>query len=193
MNRKETIQLLTLMASNYRSIDEKLKDEEKAKILIKTWYECLADLNPNLCMLAAKKAIMSSSYPPTIHDLRVAAMEITRPQSQDATPIEYWDEALGMIKKGSYMTTEEFEKHSPVVKKFFGCVAQLRELAATDMDTIATVTKGQFLKQVNTLQEREKELALLPESMRETINQIKIGQAEVIKQIGGNNIENRTI
>lgn len=190
MNRKETIQLLTLLASNYKSIDEKLKDEMRAKMLIETWFSCLEDIEFNLCMMAAKKSIMSSSFPPTIHDLRVAAMEITRPKEQDITPIELWNEALGMIKKGSYMTTEEFEKHSEPVKKFFGCVAQLRELAATDMDTIATVTKGQFLKQINVIQEREKELALLPKSMLETINQIKLGQADHIvgpnKMIGGN-------
>lgn len=186
MKKTETIQFLTLLASNYRSIDEKLRDKPKADLLIQTWYECLSDIDYNLCMMAAKKAIMSSSFPPTIHDLRVAAMEITRPKEQDVTPIELWNEALGMIKKGSYMTTEEFEKHSEPVKKFFGCVAQLRELAATDMDTIATVTKGQFLKQINVIQEREREQALLPKSMLETINQIKLGQAMDIKQIGGN-------
>jgi hypothetical protein len=181
MTKKETIELLSLLASNYKNIDDKLKDRNKAELLFGTWYECLSDLDVNLCMIAAKKAIMSSSFPPTIHDIRQAATEIVTPMEENKTAIEYWNEAYKMIKKGSYMTEEEFEKHSPTVKKFFGCVAQLRELALTDMDTIATVTKGQFLKQIEVLQTRKKEQDLLPSSMRELIAQI--GSKNNVKQI----------
>ncbi|WP_346905930.1 replicative helicase loader/inhibitor [Clostridium sp.] len=183
MTKKETIELLTLLASNYKSIDDKLKDVDKAKMLLGTWHECLSDLDFNLCMIAAKKAIMSSSYPPTIHDIRRGASEIVTPADENKSAIEYWNEAYKMIKKGSYMTDEEFEKHSEVVKRFFGCVAQLRELAATDMDTIATVTKGQFLKQVEGLQTRKKEQDLLPSNMKELIAQI--GSKNNVKQIEG--------
>lgn len=183
MNRKETTQLITLLASNYRSIEERIKDKDKANLMLETWFSCLEDLDVNLCMIAAKKAIMSSSFPPTIHDIRQAATEIITPVEENKTAIELWDEALKMIRKGSYMTEEEFEKHSPVVKKFFGSVAQLRELALTDMDTIATVTKGQFLKQIEVLQTRKKEQDLLPSSMRELIAQI--GSKNNVKQIEG--------
>lgn len=185
MKKTETIQVLTLLASNYKSIDEKLNNPEKSKLLIEVWHECLGDLDYKLCMFAVKKAIMSSSYPPTIHDIRSVATGIVRPQQEDKTAIEYWNEAYKMIRKGSYMTEEEFNKHSEVVKKFFGSVAQVKELALTDADTVNTVTKGQFLKQIDVIQTREKELELLPEAMREKINQIKIGQAINLKQIKG--------
>lgn len=183
MNRKETTQLIALLASNYRSIEERTKDKDKANLMIETWFSCLQDLDVNLCMIAAKKAIMSSSFPPTIHDIRQAATEIVTPAEENKTAIELWNEALKMIRKGSYMTDTEFEKHSPVVKKFFGSVAQLRELAATDMNTIATVTKGQFLKQIEVLQTRKKEQDLLPQGMKELIAQI--GSKNNVKQIEG--------
>lgn len=185
MTRNETIQLLTLLSSNYKSIDEKLKDRDKAKMMLEIWLECLEDLDFNLCMVAVKKAIMSSSYPPTIHDIRLAATSIVRPQQDDKTAIELWNEAYRMIRKGSYMTTEEFEKHSEPVKRFFGSVAQVKELALTDADTVNTVTKGQFLKQIDVIQSRDKELELLPTSMRDTIAQMKIGHAINHKQIEG--------
>ena len=51
------------------------------------------------------------------------------------------------------------------------------------MDTIATVTKGQFLKQIEVLQTRKKEQDLLPSSMRELIAQI--GSKNNVKQIEG--------
>lgn len=184
MKKTETIQVLTLLASNYKSIDEKLSDPEKSKLFIEVWHECLGDLDYKLCMFAVKKAIMSSSYPPTIHDIRLAATNIIKHQEEDKTAVEYWDEAFRMIKKGTYMTTDEFEKHSYPVKKFFGSVSQVKELAKTDLDTVVTVTKGQFLKQIEFIQAREKELELLPANMRETINQIKVGQAIKFKEIG---------
>jgi hypothetical protein len=183
MTKNETIKLLTLLASNYKSIDDKLKDKDKAKMLLETWYECLSDIDVNLCMIAAKKAIMSSSFPPTIHDIRQAATEIVTPGEENKSAIEYWNEAYKMISRGSYMTEEDFEKHSPVVKKFFGSVAQLRELAATDLDVVNTVTKGQFLKQIEVLQTRKREQDLLPSSMRELIAQI--GSKNNAKQIEG--------
>ncbi|MDU4890996.1 MAG: replicative helicase loader/inhibitor [Clostridium sp.] len=185
MTKNETIQLLTLLSSNYKSIDDKLKDRDKAKMLLEIWHECLGDLDYKLCMFAVKKAIMSSSYPPTIHDIRSAATSIVKPQESDKTAIEYWNEAYKMIRKGSYMTTEEFEKHSEPVKRFFGSVAQVKELALTDADTVNTVTKGQFLKQIDVIQEREKEMELLPAAMRDTISNLKIGQASDTKQLRG--------
>lgn len=183
MKKTETIQLLTLLASNYKSIDEKLSQPKKSELLIAMWHECLHDIDFNLCMFAVKKAIMSSSFPPTIHDIRSAATSIVRPQEEDRTAIEYWNEAYKMIKKGTYMTNEEFEKHSPIVKRFFGSVAQVQELAKTDLDTVVTVTKGQFLKQIDVIQVREKEMELLPAAMRDTISQLKLGQAINLKQI----------
>lgn len=185
VTRNETIKLVALLAANYKSIDDKVRDKEKAGMLVGLWHECLGDLDFELCMFAVKKAIMSSSFPPTIHDIRSAATSIVRPQEEDKTAIEYWNEAYKMIRKGSYMTTEEFEKHSDVVKRFFGSVAQVKELALTDADTVNTVTKGQFLKQIDVIQEREKEMELLPAAMRDTISNLKIGQASDTKQLRG--------
>ena len=56
------------------------------------------------------------------------------------------------------------------VKKFFGNnVGQVKELAMTDVTTISTVTKGQFLKQIEILQTRERETNLLPESIKQVM------------------------
>lgn len=172
MNKKELTQIMTILGSNYQGIAKQLEDEDKSKIVFRTWYECLGDLDYNLVMAAVKKSIISSSYPPTIHDIRTSALELVATKEEKKTPIEYWNEAFKMIKSGSYMTREEFEKHSDVVKKFFGDVAQVKELAMTDFNTVSTVTKGQFLKQIEVLQTREKEDKLLPDNMKETILKI---------------------
>lgn len=179
MNRTETIQVITLLAGNYDSIAK--KDSTQKQLMINTWLECLGDLDYKLVLQAVKKTIIESPYPPTIHDIRKNAVEMINPSTQ-ITAIEAWNEAYKMICNGLYMTEEQFEQHSPEVKRFFGDVRQVKEQALVDTDIVNSVTKGQFLKQYEVIVNREKEQKLLPQSMREITNRL-IENAN-IKMIG---------
>ena len=179
MNRQETTQIITLLAGNYSSIAEKTKEQKQ--MMLNTWQECLGDLDYKLVLQAVKKTIIESPYPPTIHDIRKNAVEMINPTTK-RTAIEAWNEAYGMICSGLYMTQEQFEMASPEVKKFFGNVRQVTELAKTDLDTVNTVTKGQFLKQYEILVNREKEQKLLPAQMQDFIG--KLAEKMTVKQLG---------
>ena len=168
MNYQETTQVITLLAGNYDSIAK--KDKAQKQLMINTWVECLGDLDYNLVLQAVKKSIIETPYPPTIHDIRKAAMEIIEPSTQKSA-IEAWNEAYKMICNGGYMTQEEFEKASPEVQTFFGNVRQVKELSQTDLATVNTVTKGQFLKQYDLLVQRENDRKLLPKEWKD-ISQI---------------------
>lgn len=178
MTKAETIQVITLLAGNYDSIAQ--KDKTQKQLMINTWQECLGDLEYKLILHAVKKAIIESPYPPTIHEVRKNAIEMINPSTQ-RTAIEAWNEAYSMICRGGYMTKEEFEEASPTVKKFFGNVRQVQELARTDIATVNSVTKGQFLKQYEVIVNREQEQKLLPQQMKEQILQL---QRSVVKEIG---------
>lgn len=169
MNRQETIQAITLLAGNYNSIAE--KDKTQKDLMIATWQECLGDLDYKLVLQAIKKTIINNPYPPTIHEIRKNAIEMINPTTQK-TAIEAWNEAIKMISNGIYMTQEQFETHSPEVKKFFGSVNQVKQLAMVDSETINTVTKGQFLKQYEVIIQREKEQKLLPQQMQQMIGNL---------------------
>lgn len=179
MNKTETVQVITLLAGNYDSIAK--KDATQKQLMINTWQECLGDLDYNLVLQAVKKTIIESPYPPTIHDIRKNAVEMINPTTK-RTAIEAWNEAYGMICSGLYMTQEQFEMASPEVKKFFGNVRQVTELSKTDLDTVNTVTKGQFLKQYEILVNREKEQKLLPAQMQDFIG--KLAEKMSVKQLG---------
>lgn len=169
MNKTETVQVITLLAGNYDSIAK--KDNMQKQLMINTWQECLGDLDYQLVLQAVKKTIIDSPYPPTIHDIRKNAIEMINP-TQTRTAIEAWNEAYKMICGGNYMTAEQFEMASPEVKKFFGNVRQVSELAKTDLDVVNTVTKGQFLKQYDILVQREQERKMLPPQMQEFTKQL---------------------
>lgn len=176
MNKAETIQVIALLAGNYDSIAK--KDATQKQLMVNTWLECLGDLDYNLVLQAVKRTIITSEYPPTIHEIRKNALTLTMPTQQNS--LSAWNEAYKMICNGLYMTEEEFNKHTEEVKEFFGCVQQVRELAKSDIDKVNTVTKGQFLKQYEIIQERIKEQKLLPNNMKENF---KLLGDNSIKQI----------
>lgn len=179
MNKQETVQVITLLAGNYDSIAK--KDATQKQLMINTWQECLGDLDYNLVLQAVKKTIIESPYPPTVHDIRKNAVEMINPSMQK-TAIEAWNEAYSMICSGLYMTQEQFEMASPEVRKFFGNVRQVKELAQTDLNTVNTVTKGQFLKQYEVIVNRQKEQKLLPQQMQDFIGQLADKMS--VKQLG---------
>lgn len=179
MNRQETIQVITLLAGNYNSIAE--KDNTQKQLMINTWQECLGDLEYRLVLEAVKKTMITSPYPPTIADIRKNAVEMINPTTNRAA-IEAWNEAYKMICHGLYMTEEDFELASPEVKKFFGNVRQVKELAQTNTDVVNSVTKGQFLKQYEVIVNREKEQKLLPQSMKDFTKQF--AEKMSVKMIG---------
>lgn len=179
MNRAEITQIITLLAGNYSSISEKTKEQKQ--MMINTWQECLGDLDYKLVLQAVKKTIIESPYPPTIHDIRKNAVEMINPSMQK-TAIEAWNEAYSMICSGLYITQEQFEMASPEVRKFFGNVRQVKELAQTDLNTVNTVTKGQFLKQYEVIVDRQKKKKLLPQQMQDFIEQLADKMS--VKQLG---------
>lgn len=179
MNKIETIQVITLLAGNYDNIAN--KDKNQKQLMIATWQECLGDLDYQLVLQAVKKTIIESPYPPTIHEIRKNAVEIVNPTTQ-RTGIEAWEEAYKMICNGSYMTQEEFDSHSPEVKKFFGSKEQLKAYS-TNTDFNMDVVRSNFLKQYDVLVNREKQQKLLPEKMQNLIG--NLANKLDVKMLGG--------
>lgn len=182
MTRQETVAILTILAGNYESFAKRTETEQQVKMMVDVWHDLLEDLEYKVVLQAIKTVMIDSPYPPTIHDIRKSATAIITPE-KNKTAVEAWDEAYSMICRGLYMTQEEFEKASEEVKMFFGNVGQVRELAQTDIKTVNTVAKGQFLKQYEMLADRKKSEKLLPEKFKEAISQLS-GKMD-IKQIGG--------
>lgn len=166
MKKSEMIQIITLLAGNYKDISN--KNEKEKTMMLNTWYECLGDLDYNLVLQAVKKTIIESPYPPTIHEVRKNAVELVNPTTR-RTGIEAWEEAYKMICNGIYITQEEFDSHSLEVKKFFGSKEQLKAYS-TNTEFNMDVVRSNFLKQYDILVQRQKQEKLLPEKMQNMIN-----------------------
>lgn len=93
--------------------------------------------------------------------------------------IDLWNEAERLISKGTILTKEEFEKTSPEVRRYFGSVARIRELALLPPEETAN-ERARFLKQIPEICEHYRLRESLPQ---EVLNMID-GVAEK-KQIEG--------
>ena len=171
MNKQETTQIITLLAGNYESIAS--KSQVQKQMMLNTWYECLNDLDYELVLQTIKKSIMENPYPPTIYDIRKNAIELSNPMTlnpMENNPLRDWNECYNMICNGTYMTQEEFNKHSEICKQFLGSLSQLRAYA-TNTEFNLDVVRSNFLKQHEILSKRQKDFNLLPPKMKELIGE----------------------
>lgn len=162
MNKQETTQIIALLVGNYHSIAD--KSENIKRMMVNTWHECLKDLDYQLVLGAVKKTIIESPYPPTIHEIRKNAIEISNP-NQTKNPIEAWQEAYKMICSGTYMTQEQFDTHTEEVKRFFGNVENLRSYSKNENFNV-DVVRSNFLKQYEIIEKEAKKLQLIPNEMK---------------------------
>lgn len=177
MEKKETIAILKLLTVNYADYERKMQDKDNASVLINLWNRMFEDADAKQVQLAVLEHINNNRTSPTIADIK----NIMYKMGDDREAIEYWNEAYSLISNGIYLTQEQFEMSSPIVKEYFGSVRQVREAAIMDADVVNSVVKGQFLKQVEILKKRDIERKTLPDRLQVMIKQI--GEKQSVKYL----------
>jgi hypothetical protein len=167
MLKEETKQLLTILEVAYPSNYRNLNPEERRNTLV-TYYDMFAEYPTELIVMALKNYIKVNQYPPTIAGLR----EQVEMLLDKDTPVELWNKVKKAITRSAYNSVEEFAKLPPVCQKWVGNHMTLKELSQTDIDTLDTVTRGQFLKTIGSIQQRTEAQAALPESLKAQIMQL---------------------
>lgn len=88
---------------------------------------------------------------------------------------EAWALVSKACRNGYYGYLEEFAKLPPEVQRAVGRAEQLRDWALMDEDTFQSVIGSNFQRNYRATQVREKERAMLPDSVREMIGGIADG------------------
>ena len=179
MTKQETAQMLAILDATYPNF-YKDKSEEEMNGVVAIWSEMFKDCDYELTMFAVKELINTSKYVPTIASIKEKMYDITH--TNEESPSELWDKLLVAIRNGYYGAEEEFKKLPDIVKEFVGSPRQLREIAEMDSDTIHSVVKGQFLRQIENLKQRVKE----KEMMLPEVRQFLLGEEQkYLENIGG--------
>ncbi len=178
MNREEIIDILEILKTAYPRFYANMTKDEAEKT-IRLWNEMFKDDAPELVAIAVKKLIMELQFPPTIADIKNTMYKLTD-RTEDNT--ELWNKFLKALSNSGYNSKEEYEKLPEIVQRFVGSSERLKDYAMMELDTVNTVVKGQFLKQIDSLKIRQKENAMLPKETRKFID--NIANKMDIKQIG---------
>ena len=173
MTREEVTKILSVLKVAYPNFYKNITKQDALET-INVYAEMFKDDDVNLVNLAVKELINGFQYPPTIADIKNKMYQLT---TVEKTPTELWNELAIALRDSIYHSEEQFEKLSPEVKAFVKTPAQLKELATMDSETVHSVTKGQFLKQIEIIKKRNKEDKLkLGETKRMQINLGLIGK-----------------
>lgn len=121
--------------------------------------------------LAVKNLINTLEFPPTIADVRKEITKLANVATDKPTAIDEWNAIKKAIGNSGYHADEEFEKLPPIAKKFVGAPRQLRDWGLAE-DFNESVVRGQFLKQYEVLEERQRYQAMMSPEFAKLIGNI---------------------
>ena len=155
MNRRETIEVITVLKVAYPSYYSRFNREELGAV-VNLWERMFSNDDYQIVMLALEALIARhSGYPPDIAALRKKIRDMSVASFGEPTDEELWHMLQQAAANGCYNYRQEFDKLPPILRRYLGVPEQLREFAMMDENTFNTVAKGQFLKQIGNIRERQ--------------------------------------
>ncbi len=168
MQRDEIIVILGTLKTAYPKFYVDMSKQEMMNT-IDLWTEMFAHEDAKLVTVAVKNLINTFKWVPTIADIKEEMYKLT--ETKNESPIELWNCIKKAIRNSAYNSYDEFQKLPEAAKTFVGSPNQLREWAlSTDYND--GVVKGQFLKQIEVIQKREKDNKLMLPQVKNIIEQL---------------------
>lgn len=169
MTQEETLSILSILRASYPAFYSKLTKRDLEGI-VSVWTEMFETDDVNLVKFALKELIEThTGFPPDIAALKGKMREITQAAIDKPTPEDLWLKLKTAAENGYYGAREEFEKLPPVLKRYVGSPATLKEYSMMSADTFNTVVHGQFLKQIKIIEDRQEFSEKLPEGVKQYI------------------------
>lgn len=159
MNRKETLQILSLIKIAFPNTYTKFNDEELNQVAM-LWEAQFKDYEFENVAIATNTFISKdlSGFAPTIAQIKDIAYNLINPNKR--TDDEIWIPVHKAICNGYYNTQEEYDKLPDDIKK---CVTttQIKEWSLRDSDEMPFI-RQEVIKEYRQKESRQKEYDLLP-------------------------------
>jgi hypothetical protein len=175
MKIQETQQLLDILKLSYPGTYKAMTKEE-ASDTIKLYHDFFGEYPTPVVVQALRNYIKKNQYPPTIAGLQE---QIDLLLNAGDTKTELWNQIAKAASNCLWNLQEQFNRLPKPCQIWLRDAEGLKALAMIDTETLNTVTRGQFLKTIGEISEREEAQDALPESVRNAITQ------GFIKQLGG--------
>lgn len=181
MEYEEVRKLLTLIQAEYPQSFSKL-DERQMALKLEMWSKEFKDDNAMLVYSAARTLMGTArEFAPNSGQIREKMRELTSEKTLDEQ--QAWALVSKACANGYYGYKKEFAKLPPEVQRAVGRPEQLKEWAVMDVDTVQSVVASNFMRSYRAGVEREKEMARIPQEVREMLGQV----SEKMRLTGGKN------
>ena len=171
--------MLTLIQAEYPQSFTRMDDRQMA-LKLELWSKEFQN-DDSMLVYAAVRTLMGTAreYAPNYGQIREKMRELTVGKSLDEQ--QAWALVSKACSNGFYGYREEFAKLPPEVQRAVGRAEQLKEWAVMDVDTVQSVVASNFMRSYRAGVEREKELARIPQDVRDMLsgisNKMRIGDS----------------
>lgn len=164
MTKADVIGIMAILETAYPQYYAK-RDNQQRMEAVNLWADLFAD-DPAQFVAAAVKTIIVSggAFPPSIGEIKNKMHDLSAPAMLSET--EAWALVSKAVRNGIYGYEEEFAKLPPTVQAAVGRAEQLKEWAVMPEDDVQSVVASNFMRGYKTVQKRERETAMIPESVK---------------------------
>lgn len=164
MTKAETLNIMEILQVSYPKFYQNTASNELKKA-VTIWAEMFQNDDVEVVKAAVKNLISMLEFPPTIADIKKEINKLVQAANGELTGVDEWNMIRKAIKNSTYNSKEEFDKLPTVAKRFVGSPQQLRDWGIMS-DFNEGVIRGQFLKQYDSLKEREQYQKILSQNPR---------------------------
>lgn len=137
---------------------------------MEVWYMALSDIPYNVASAAAQVYIATNHFEPKPADIREISAKITEKEEMSMSAAQafaiYWD----ALCDSGYNAKERFDKLPEIIKRIAGSPSSMHDAAISE-DTNQSVERALFEKKYNIELERMKQEALIPQRVKDLIEQ----------------------
>lgn len=166
MNRADVTRALVILRVAYPNFYAKMADQD-IEITVDLWSRVFANDDARVVTYALEKLITQhTGYPPDIAAVRRMIDDLTLAALDEPSDEELWRMLAAAAANGIYGCYDEFKRLPPILKRYLGVPEALRDYAQMSESAFQTVVKGQFLKQIPHLRERERFHSTTPQAVK---------------------------
>lgn len=165
MTRKQTVEVIGLLQTNYPDVYRNMSDDALAAT-VNLWARMFAD-EPYEIVAAAVLGYIANSparFAPNIGQVKEAIRKLLHPE--ELSEAEAWALVLKAVKNSGYGARAEFDKLPPLVQRAVGSPNQLREWGMMDSGEFQSVVASNFQRSYRAMQARAAEQEKTPERIR---------------------------
>jgi len=172
LTREDTIRIFGIITAAYPNFD-RFRDEKHIKMSVNVWADMFADDDPALVAMAVKSHISTSKWPPSIAEIREIMVRISRP---DILPVdEAWAIAVKYLQIAGEFCHRDYHAELPkaiaeaIDAVGYGQLYALHVAHARGNESKAGLDRVTFAQAYENKIGRERDQAMLPKSLRQTI------------------------